>query len=69
MFSNKTAINVYKYITKKYSLYIKAKETNKDLIVRYLYNNLDLILATIVTLYLIYNIIDDFIAKTYTTKS
>jgi hypothetical protein len=69
MFSNKTTINIHEYITKKYSLYIKAKETNKDLIVRYLYNSLDPILATIVTLYPIYNTIDDFIAKTYTTKS
>ena len=69
MFSNKTAINVREYITKKYSLYIEVRETNKDLIVRCLYDSLDPMLAIVVTLYPIYNIIDDFIAKTYTTKS
>ena len=49
-------------------IYIEARKTNEDIIVRRLHGDLDPTLAA-VTLHLVYNTMDDFTAKTYAAES
>jgi len=67
-FKDKLTLDVYKYLSKKQSLYRKASEEVEDLIVYRLHNRLDLTLAAIVSLCLYYNRIDNFQKKVYNAE-
>jgi hypothetical protein len=68
-FADKSKLDVQEYITRKIQLYTEAGEDREDLIVRRLYQGLDLTLANAVPLWVgNLNTIRDFTAKVYTQE-